>query len=341
MATMQGVLYPNGKFTIGFIPPPQKSESDIRYDKEQDRTEVLYSRWVWNYGRKEKKDFRAISHQLGADRLVKGSELSRKRKKYGKRGITRLGKRVVENASYLLQRKVGRKRCGFVTCTVPPMPKTYEVAIAQNWGEVVRRFFQKVKRQLDKKNAPNWVVGVTEIQEKRYRKTGSIALHLHFAYPCRRKNRGTAWYIPAKKFRKFWKDSILEVLNKAELIPPEEVDFNASIDAQVVKKSVSGYLGKYMSKGTKSVKAVINEGREEELPSQWWFASKLAKQKYKSSLVHFDDKKSKFLFYCGEQLIEEGLLSYFSYVEVLIHDADRIMGAVGVITEKFRKRLTG
>jgi len=51
-----------------------------------------------------------------------------------------------------------------------------------------------------------------------------------------------------------------------------EVDTSAAVDAQLVKKTASGYLAKYLSKGSGTVDFIADIAPSQ-LPSQWWSMS--------------------------------------------------------------------
>lgn len=190
------------------------------------------------------------------------------RARRGAGGITRHGSRMVRNGAFLLQQKYGRRRLTFLTCTIPATTQTEQFAIALEWADIVRQFMQSVVRLLRAAGLPPSYVGCTEIQGERYSRDGGMPLHLHVVFP----NKGASggWKISCDQFRALWMRAIV---NRCPEL--EGRDFSASVDAEVVKKSAEGYLGKYMSKGAPQLAAMAADdpGIVEFLPSAWWCCS--------------------------------------------------------------------
>lgn len=192
----------------------------------------------------------------------------RERAKRGSKGITRHGARMVRNAAYLLQQKYGKKRLTFLTCTMPSTIQTEQYAIAMEWAEIVRQFMQSVTRLLKAAGLPPSYVGCTEIQGQRYAREHGMPLHLHVVFPNKRKTGG--WKINCNQFRALWRRAIV---NRCPFMADRK--FSASVDAEPIKKSAEGYLGKYMSKGAPQLAAMAidDPGIVEFLPSAWWCCS--------------------------------------------------------------------
>lgn len=319
IARFTGKIYPDKTFSIGFCPRQKKKQVEKDYDKAYNDQFDSYSEIVNSRFGENERVTRKFQIPLQAEsRFIKSSESSQKKskgsKKYGQKGITRYGKKSVTNIALLLQKKYGRKRIGFGTATLPQLDFECLKTIQSNWGDVVRRFFQSMKRALKKRGVEFDYCGVTEIQERRYKKSGLMVLHLHWAYLSRGKN--SKFYIEACEIRKLWYRTIARVLalHKRSLDLPLEA-FKASIDCQVVKKSCSAYLGKYLSKGAKVV-SEISEDLKEQLPSQWWFASMQCKKMLKDAIIRMDAKTSEAFFYGIEHYLHEGVVIFARFIEV-------------------------
>ena len=201
--------------------------------------------------------------------------------RYGAKGLTSYGSRMVKSAAYLLEEKYGKERLTFGTYTLPSMPEGFRAFLHENWGEFVRQIFQHIKRELERKNADSTdYVAVTEIQQKRLRAFGSVYLHLHFVILGR--SQEGAYYLTTRK-----SDRILHMVlrgmvdkykRKSGTEDQEiELDTKSSGNLQRVRKSVVGYIGKYMSKGRSNHSQVSDFERSKYYPRQWWTASRMLK----------------------------------------------------------------
>lgn len=186
-----------------------------------------------------------------------------KRCKRGQRGITSYGRKMVRNGAYLLKERLPNRKIAFLTLTLPALPLTEEKAVAENWNEILRRFLQWLHRRLAGAGYCPWVVGCTEIQEKRQSRTGGLPLHLHCAFQAR--GKGGYLFTP-REIRDKWAEVVTEVAG-IESNPSWESCENLV----TVKKDVEGYLGKYLSKGV-SVGGSALEASGYKIPSAWWFA---------------------------------------------------------------------
>ena len=263
--------------------------------------------------------------------LVKSPKSSRKtRNPYGQKGITTYGRRVVENSALLLERKYGRGRLGFVTCSLPSLPSHEHHLLNGVWGEVVRRFYQKLKRQLEKVSRPFIYVGVTEIQEKRFREYGVPAPHLHFCYLSRSHSRQRYWMYICQIHRA-WNQAVQEGLAYAgSTFSLEQNQSWGSTHAKVVKKSVSAYLGKYMSKGCKVLEAMKKQGWDE-FPKQWWTACMQCKEMFKASLIKPSQDMCAMLFYDAEDLLESELIAWMQSVWINVGGEEYRCGLTGTL----------
>lgn len=326
-----GTIYPDKTFSLGIVPRKKKGRSEKQYDRlyrvQEPTNYSNVTDWLLgslNVGGK----FCSTSE---APLFIESPKSSRARRgKYGRHGITRFGKKFVRNSSLLLERHYTKERLGFVTCTLPRFPAMLQKRINGVWGEIVRRFYQKIKRQLAKLSQPFIYVSVTEIQEKRYRDTGIPVPHLHFVYLCRGIVDKRYWLYVCQIHRA-WNEAILEGISFAGYPFGKHPDIaTGSVHAKRVKKSVSAYLGKYMTKGSKVIASMQKDGYTE-FPRQWWNACMQMKKMFKESLIRLTQEQCKDLFYGCEQYIADNWLSYVAYVEVEIDGVLRTMGVVGTM----------
>jgi len=333
IARFSGTIYPDKTFSVGYVPRAVKSSVDKEYDRNWENQYDEYSLIRESYRGCEYKSVRFFRGILKCVLFIKGLKSSQKRGKYGGKGITPYGRKVVKCISTILQNELSNNRLALVTLTLPSFSEEILRHLSKSWGQVVRQFFQLYKRLCERKGVPYDYVGVTEIQEKRYAKTGIPVLHLHFVCQCRFNRRNCAFFHTPSEFRGLWERAISNILAKARLHPCNEISYLASTHVTVVKKSAAGYLGKYISKGSAATESIIESGDADLLPSQWWYASHGCKQKFKDSLIKLDSKTAQAFFYGLEEYLHEGAFTWARYVEVEIDGEYRKMGCHGVLSD--------
>jgi len=184
----------------------------------------------------------------------------------GLNGISRHGRRVTECATLWLEQTYGKDQMSFGTFTLPPeycdrdIPDL--VIDKGRWSKAVERTIKAVRYHLEKAGLPEHIVGVTEIQESRYRRTGEVGLHLHLVW-VGRKRKG-AWALTCKRLRKIWKNVIETVTNTKGICK-----WDSAVNVQRIKKSAASYLGKYLSKGSAVVSSLKEAGLHSFIPSSW------------------------------------------------------------------------
>lgn len=182
--------------------------------------------------------------------------------RYGVKGITPRGARRVRNACHLIQEAGSRYRTVFATCTVPDYPLEVMASIHQSWHKVIDAYRRKLTRALQKQGLSGESVTVSEIQEKRYERTGIPVLHIHTVF-CG-VTRAGRWAISIKEHDEMWRESLAIALGH------EVTQIGSACNLQRVKKSAEGYLGKYMTKGRQAVSAVVSSGFGGWMPKQWY-----------------------------------------------------------------------
>lgn len=190
--------------------------------------------------------------------------------KYGKKGITGYGKKMLKSAGLLLHQRPERYRLTFATVTLPELPSETRKAVALDWGRLVNRLNQWLCRRLERQSLPKAVLSVTEVQPKRLERTGQAYLHLHLVWPNHRSRRA-GWAVDPNEIRT-WLIRYLKTHHNTGDIP------YISIDTQQVKGNAAGYIAKYLSKGQEEIKAVVKDLGVEALPGQWWNMTKLLKE---------------------------------------------------------------
>lgn len=336
IARFVGKIYPDHSFSIGYRKKPQKKVAEKEYDREWEEQHDSYEYEHLYYGKKVRKEYKFFDKPVTPSRFIDGSESSQKKKpkkKYGKKGITSLGRKTVKNTALILQRDYGAKRLGFVTCTLPGYSRNVMLVISKDWNNIVRKFFQQLRRDLKNSNAPLKYVGVTEVQEKRWKRHKICALHLHFAYVALTPDR-KRFYLSSHRFREVWERVVNRTLKNLGLLHGcNEKSFNASIDCQIVRKNVAGYLGKYISKGCKVTEDIIEQGFEDSLPSQWWTASTHLKRDFRAEIVYFKPSVATDIFFSIDAYVRGNIVSRYHELFIKIEDKDFRVGMSGELTE--------
>lgn len=333
IAHYTGKIYPDKTFSIGYVAKKKKGVQEVEYDRDYEQQFDSYSYTEKKYGRTERKEHKFFDRPFTPDRFINSSKSSQKRKSYGSKGITSYGRKAVSNIALLLQKKYGQKRLGFCTATIPNLGKAGLQVVIRKWGEVVRRYFQELHRVCSRKNIRFLFVSCTEIQEKRFVSSGLPYPHLHYIYVC--KERGSKKFtISASEMRNIWKRVVARVL--AGELPERswsEINYGASIDAQIVKKSASAYIGKYMSKGCKVVEAMQEAGFVD-FPGQWWSASMQCKKMFKNSIIRMDAETANHIFFELAEYLAEGLITWCSYTWVSHEGEEKCFGCSGRMSKK-------
>jgi len=206
--------------------------------------------------------------------LTDGSK-NHKRKIRGSSGLTSYGRKMIRNGAFLLQRRIPRKRAALATLTLPGITPEQWKLVSQQWDEILRTFLQWFHRRLSSAGLLPWIVGCVEIQTDRMSVHGGLPLHAHFIYHAR---KGGRWGIRTEDMREAWERAI-----RARVSLPENLNFLASVDVKLVRKSCEGYISKYLSKGCHDASKLIAEGYR--MPSTWWFGVGGVKRAIKKLII--------------------------------------------------------
>lgn len=239
-----GELWPNGEFTMGYA-PGGGLESTLVLGPEEERSG------------EEHLDLAMLSNSH--------TDLAEVGKRRGQGGLTSRGARMVRNAAEAMEDVFGIEHLTFATMTLPSL--TYEDFwnVSSNWAEIVRVFYQRLRRCLKKRGLSSAYIGVTELQPARTGREGIPALHLHFVFQGR--SRGSrAWAIRPYMARAWWQDAV-------HLYCRGRYDFAHSENLQEVRESVAGYLSKYMSKGGDIPAPLLDNEMGWNLPTAWYNVS--------------------------------------------------------------------
>lgn len=255
-SSMRARLWPNGEITIWSQKTPELPEEAHPMGHKPSDPKQL------ELAEDASQDVFEASAELGLVNAGNFDKHQETHTRYGLQGITSHGRKVVRNACHMFKEESSARFLSFATVTLPSLPYDQMAAIHENWHKIVDAYRREVRRQLMRKGLPGEIIGVTEIQPKRFAETGDPVLHCHFIWIGRK--RGSDWAIKPEKHDEIWLRAIRVILD----IPMSAVKSAAKI--QPIKGDPSKYMGKYISKGPEDIEAVIAEGFEWWLPKQWW-----------------------------------------------------------------------
>ncbi len=262
---------------------------------------------------------------LGLSDVVNSHKSKKKKAKRGSKGISSNAKRLVRSSLAMLEKQFGRGCLSFGTATLPPMQEHELEKVCQDWSNITRKFFQEIKRLLDRRGLSQEYVQVTEIQEKRYLAWGQVCPHLHWIMQGRQNSR-SHWAITPDEIRSLWERILSNCLG-------HPIDGKAATRIEKPKKSLAVELGKYMSKGGKLIKQIAASDKGHLLPTSYWGSTRgLKKQVREAIKIIFGDECEAFIDSL-ESLKSEGLASYIHIFREMEDGYNLCIGLVGWIRE--------
>lgn len=225
-----------------------------------------------------------------------------KRAKRGSKGITSAAKRQIKSCGKLLEEQVQRSNLAFVTLTLPALDESQMRQVCDEWSEITRQFCQSLTRVLARKNLSTDYVQVTEIQENRFQKWGQVCPHLHIVFQSR-SHRREPWKVSKDDIRFIWQRTLENILGV-------RLDCRYATRIESPRKSLSKELGKYLSKGGKVVRAIVDRGLGELLPSAWHGESKALKHLERSKRVERVGEVATWFLRRLETLSEAGDIAF-------------------------------
>lgn len=316
-------VWPNGEFSLGYAPTGEEGDSSNEWswtggheglseDEIDERLRYLDG-WLDAVA-----EVYSVSGRLATVYLTlsdtPNSHEPAPRAKYGMKGITGYGRKMIRSGAYLLEKRLGKDDVVMITLTVPALDRSGRVAVAQQWGSLTSRLVQYLNRELVKQGRAPVIIGCVEVQSARLEKTDEAYLHLHLICPAH-SNVGRRWAIDASELRAWWKESLERVIKTTLPHLPR-------VETAVVEKSVEAYLSKYLSKGSdESLEAFVRDVGEECIPGQWWFCSSAMRAAIKAETLSGEN--------CGalmesliEHLLNQGTGEGFEYIRHIDRLAD-------------------
>lgn len=335
-------VWEDGTFSLGRVP---FSVKDCEVDEERslynEETQELLKYMTQNYpldtvremvdGFPEIYKKRVILSPLGSSTVPNSHTESRSR---GRMGISAHGRKLVRNAALRLEREHLKSTLSFLTLTIPGLGEEGALLVCENWHHIVRVFQQRLKRMLQRAGLTGEMVGVTEVQEKRFASSNVVALHLHIVFQGRQFGEG--WALKPGEVRNAWREVLTPYLRECQ----DELYWDACENLVRVEKSASGYLGKYLSKGSKVCADILKAYPNVCLPACWYLCTNSLRVRVKQNILYF----TSFDFPLFEEVCTQGRSSeYFLFIHPIEIDKGNgevfRCGYVGKMKSSFRSML--
>lgn len=306
-------IYPNGEFGVGFIPHGGISASDRRHERDYKYSldNAYYAPdIVINDENPEGFEYTRTMVYPVPPKLGSGAESSQPSKRYGLKGITAHGRKMLRNAGHILD-TVAKKGKGYMvqmgTLTIPSLESEQMKIIGERWNDIVRRFFQECRRRYLRFGKIFDYASCTEIQPERWENYREVGLHVHFLFVSFRINK-RMWSLPDNWVRSVWRRCLVRYVGE------NRVPANLNYRREAVSRSSAAYLAKYASKGTQFIEEVAREVGEGCLPSQWWSMNSRLKKCIKAHTISSRGSEAEVLLH----ICTHDLTDYLKYKRVAI-----------------------
>lgn len=318
-------VYPSGDFTIGRSQPLKRDRHD--YDPldgitkdgfgiaNESRSPEIEADGLelWKIAESyEKAGNEALAEHFGrsAGDVLSRSSLGlsvasishRPRKKKGSLGITPQNKRFVKSGAVILEKEFGKKNVCFGTATLPALSQEDLETVCVNWSDLVRKFFQSLTRLLERRGVSTDYLFVTEIQEKRYEAWHQVCPHLHWISQSRA-SYWSDWAASSTEISALWNRQLVNLLGK-------QVDSQFATRVESPRKSLSKEVGKYLSKGGKLIRQIVQDGCGHYLPTAYVGMSRSLRAKIKRSIAQLTGDQALNFIDSLEAMSRAGLLCF-------------------------------
>jgi len=298
-----GRIWPDGSFSLGYVRERPDERLDVRrpgYTAPGDEGTAAAS----------PLDLRNVPNSDMAPRCPvsagpEGTKGAKRPEKYGKKGITGYGRKMVRSVGALIDRFCPHHRVTFCTITMPALPQRERTELARAWPQLVNEIQKWLKRRLQKKGLPEVVLSVSEIQTGRLETHGEAYLHLHLLW-LNAPGKAGNWSVDVLNLRAWLEDWLL----RRELWSE---DSHVNVDTRQVKGEKARYLAKYCSKGTAEIEEFASEHGWESIPAQWWNVTKQARDWVKTYLIE-GREAGEFLDAIVNETFDSGRFDHLHYI---------------------------
>jgi hypothetical protein len=213
--------------------------------------------------------------------------LRKPRGRGGLNGIVPEAKRMVRSGCVMLERAHARGDCAFFTGTLPSgLTSDEQLKCSENAGYLIERFIEEIRRELARHGLETHrVLGVIEIQTKRYVKHGDICIHIHVVFPARKPD--SDWLVKVEKAQDIWCRLVENLLGRA-------VSRKAMTQLAKVRKPLINEMGKYLSKAAKASSAMI-AAHPDFIPHSWVYIPQAFRREIKDAIEVYDGEQVSIL----------------------------------------------
>jgi len=325
-----GSVRPNGQGSFGFCrrKGEQARERTLSRDRKAEILAINYLDWDEYPGEgNTTRVVRCDKRVSGRTPLTLSEPLmGRKGNHRVAKGLTTQGKRKMESAVHLLAHKYGTKNIGFYTLTCPFDEVEDIDAFNDAFPTIVKRYLEKIKRYYTSIGRVFSYVGVHEIQPERYAKSGKACLHFHYLAPCKMGLTGK-FILSTKQVRDWYREAIDNALPGRKYPSPR-------IGAEVCRKSASGYLAKYYSKGVAKDANQLEVTRSIRL-SSWYVVSRNLLRAVQRAIFRVDGTLANDVIRHYEGKCGNSDITFSRAIRVCRDGCERLVGYVFAMSAKF------
>ena len=184
-------------------------------------------------------------------------------RRYGWNGLTAKGRRAIRSVTSALETR--RRDAAFWTISLPG-PALDQLAANDSWPIFQDAIRRNLRRRLRPGNIGGEAIGVVELQPQRTAREGRPCPHLHVVFLGKRPGR-KVWALHKTVLDRI----IVQALATAGV---HGIDVSAAGNVQPVRRTVAGYLAKYLTKAGALEEAI--DRQLELIPRQWWFVTREA-----------------------------------------------------------------
>lgn len=326
-------LFFNGEFSLGYCKEKPRP-TDLSYEYILSKNEyhhifelqehIVPDRWGSHPEFTSTYVGTDITNPLLPNRIFNCPLVSQPKTRRCIKGITSFGRRLIRNYSYAISKIYGHKRLGFYTLTLPSVTVEECQAIVKAWRDIVRSFFQRLSRHYSRKSQSGYIYFyVTEIQALRSKSLGTPVPHIHFVAPCFIEN-SNQFAFSADELRSLWGDTLNRYIK-------QQVSYESSVDAQIIKKDVTAYISKYISK--KKSKQNDYDCPDDFSVGRWYGACQYLRKYISALVIKCRHEVAEMIEYC----IHNHLCKYLYPVHIKSDIyGERLCGYSGHLTDDWR-----